>query len=111
MKKQLRPDHTGSHRVQYETNKKKLLKMGGTCGICGQPIDMTLKYPHPLSACIDHIIPIARGGHPSAMENLQLAHLKCNNAKGDKFMKDEPRTQGLGNRDLPWSRDWLNYKA
>ena len=35
-------------------------------------MDKKLKYPHPLSACIDHIIPLAKGGHPSDIDNLQL---------------------------------------
>nr|WP_245550633.1 hypothetical protein [Kallipyga massiliensis] len=26
-------------------------------------MDKSLKYPDPMSACIDHIIPVNKGGH------------------------------------------------
>ena len=76
-----RPDRNGSHQTQFRINKKKIYATQTVCGICGKPVDFSLKYPHPLSACIDHIIPIAKGGHPSALENLQLAHWCCNRQK------------------------------
>ena len=51
------------------------------CGICGLPVDKKLKYPNKLSASLDHIIPLAKGGkHVRA--NVQLAHLICNMSKG-----------------------------
>ena len=53
-----RPDRNGPHRVAFEKNKKILLKTRNVCGICGQPVDKSLRYPHPLSPVIDHIIPI-----------------------------------------------------
>ena len=111
--RQKRPDHEGPQRSSFEKNKKKILMSQDICGICGKPVNKKLKYPDPMSACIDHIIPIDRGGDPSAIENLQLAHLCCNRQKSDKIVqsvKDEP-TKKLSNRDLPLSFDWANYKA
>ncbi|MGT2923421.1 HNH endonuclease [Streptococcus canis] len=108
---QLRADKKGPHRVAFDRNKKKLLKTANTCGICGKPVDKMLKYPHPLSPAIDHIVPIAKGGHPSALENLQLTHWQCNRQKSDKLFviqeSREPKT--LGNRNLPQSRDWSSF--
>ncbi|MGJ6090153.1 HNH endonuclease, partial [Streptococcus suis] len=56
---------------------------------------------------------LAKGGHPSAMENLQLAHMSCNRNKSDKLFADkakaEPKT--LGNRNLPQSRDWSRFSG
>lgn len=83
-----RPDRNGSHQTQFRINKKKIYATQTVCGICGKPVDFSLKYPHPLSACIDHIIPIAKGGHPSALENLQLAHWCCNRQKSDKLVEN-----------------------
>lgn len=40
-----------------------------------------LVYPNPLSASLDHVVPLAWGGEHTAA-NVQLAHLKCNVAKG-----------------------------
>ena len=84
-----RPDRSGSHQTQFRINKKKIYATQTVCGICGKPVDFSLKYPHPLSACIDHIIPIAKGGHPSALENLQLAHWCCNRQKSDKLVEKQ----------------------
>lgn len=108
-----RPERTGTHRTAFEKNKRKILATQNICGICGRPVDMTLKSPHPMSPCIDHIIPINKGGHPSDIENLQLAHWSCNRNKSDKLFKniqDTKETQ-IGNRNLHQSRDWRTYKA
>lgn len=112
--KRNRPDQNGTHRRQFELNKKRIFSTQRVCGICGQPVDMNLKYPDPLSPCIDHIIPIAKGGHPSDIENLQLAHWTCNRQKSDKLIAPtqrqvEPET--IGNRVLPQSMRWIDYHS
>ena len=86
--KSKRPDQNGTHRTAFDRNKKIIYATKTVCGICGQPVDFGMKYPHPLSPCIDHIIPVSRGGHPSDIENLQLAHWKCNREKSDKLPDD-----------------------
>lgn len=50
---------------------------GWVCGICHRKVSPKNKYPHPLSASIDHILPIASGG-THTKDNVQLAHLSCN---------------------------------
>ena len=106
-----RPDRDGAHRAAFDRAKKRIYATQTVCGICGKPVDFTLNYPHPLSACIDHIIPVARGGHPSDMDNLQLAHWCCNRQKSDKLMAREsaPAQQTISNRNLPQSVDWASY--
>lgn len=109
-----RPDQQGRHRGPYERAKKKIYATQEVCGICGRPVDKSLKYPHPLSPCIDHIIPINKGGHPSDINNLQLAHWTCNRQKSDKLLgqNEEKKTvEVISNRVLPQSVDWANYKA
>ncbi len=111
--RQKRPDHEGPQRSSFEKNKRKILMSQDICGICGKPVNKKLKFHDPMSPCIDHIIPIDRGGDPSAMENLQLAHLCCNRQKADKIIKsvkDEPKRRAT-NRDLPLTMDWSKYKA
>ena len=51
------------------------------CGICEEPVDTALVFPHPMSKSLDHIQPIALGGDHSRA-NTQLAHLGCNIRKG-----------------------------
>lgn len=109
-----RPDHDGTHRLAFERNKKKILATQTVCGICGKQVDFSLKYPHPLSPCIDHIVPIAKSGHPSDMDNLQLAHWTCNRQKSDKLFrnKENKKEDGIvSNRILPQSCNWLEYRG
>lgn len=110
-----RLDRNGTHRPQFDKNKKKIYATQSVCGICGKPVDMTLKWPNPLSKCIDHIIPVAKGGHPSDIDNLQLAHLICNNRKSDKIVQETNQNKDkdgfIDNRNLPQSKDWIKYRA
>ena len=101
-----RREQTKQFRQQYEVNRKIILATQEVCGICGKPVDKTLKPPHPMSATVDHIIPIAKGGHPCDLDNLQLAHRSCNRAKGDKIVKEGRREEQNPNRNLPQSRNW-----
>lgn len=105
----LRPDHSGPQRAQFESNKKKIYATQTVCGICGKEVDFGYKFPHPLSPCIDHIIPVARGGHPSDINNLQLAHMGCNRQKSDKLFATREISTGIelvSNRALPLTFDW-----
>lgn len=105
-----RADRKGQHRANYERNRKRILATQNTCGICGHQVDLSLKTPHPMSATVDHIIPVAKNGHPSDISNLQLAHWTCNRQKSDKIFKDNHETkQVIGNRNLPHSIDWISY--
>jgi 5-methylcytosine-specific restriction endonuclease McrA len=36
-----------------------------------------LRHPHPLSASLDHLVPLSAGG-VHAPDNVALAHLRCN---------------------------------
>ncbi len=57
---------------------------GWVCQLCCEPVDRTLRSPHPLSATLDHIIPVTREG-PHASANVRLAHHRCNSRKGNKL--------------------------
>jgi 5-methylcytosine-specific restriction endonuclease McrA len=116
--KRNRPDHDGIHRLAFDRAKKRILASESICAICGLPVDKTLKYPDPMSPSIDHIIPIDRGGHPSDISNLQLAHWKCNRMKANKLIyspgKVKQNTEDItdnSNRVLPLSMDWSSYKS
>lgn len=105
----VRPDRQGTHRAQFNSNKQRILRTQTVCGICGKPVDKSFKFPHPLSPSVDHIIPVDKGGHPSDIENLQLAHLCCNRFKSDKLVervKFDQSPQVISNRVLPLTFDW-----
>lgn len=112
--KRNRPDKDGPHRLAFERAKKKIYATQDTCALCGLPVDFDIKYPHPMSATIDHIIPIAKGGHPSDIDNLQLAHFCCNRQKSDKLFRGSVKAKQedkITNRDLPLSLDWKAYRS
>ncbi|MGM7557124.1 HNH endonuclease, partial [Aerococcus christensenii] len=52
----IRADRQGAHRTQFERNRKRILKTQNVCGICGKPVDVSLKQGNPMSPVIDHII-------------------------------------------------------
>lgn len=110
-----RLDHVGEHRTAYEKNRKRIMASQSICGICGNPVDASYKYPHPLSPVVDHIVPLDKGGHPSDMSNLQLAHRWCNRQKSNKLIdvkeKFADKDNEVNNNDLPQHYDWKNYKC
>lgn len=54
------------------------------CGLCGGLVDLTLQWPAPQSASVDHILPLSRGGDDT-LKNVQLAHLACNLGKNNRI--------------------------
>lgn len=92
---------------------------GWVCGICRLPVDEGLKYPDMLSASLDHVVPLARGGG-HVRGNLQLAHFICNSRKsaevqGAMGMDAENRRTAIGaalrgERVAVFCRTWEDAK-
>lgn len=115
-KRTYRPDVDGNHQAQYQKNRARLIASRGGCALCGMPIDYSLKFPNPMSFTADHIIPVAKGGHPSDINNLQPAHLICNQVKSSKLVNEtnagiDKQNESVSNRILPKTIDWLSYKS
>lgn len=109
-----RTDRLPGNRGAFEAAKQKILKTQTICGICGKPVDFSYKYPHPLSPTVDHIIPVSKGGHPSDLSNLQLAHRCCNRMKSDKLytpVKADDSDSLIANDVLEQHFDWMAYRA
>ena len=116
--KDVRSDRQPGNRGAYEAAKKKILRTQKVCGICGKPVDFSYKNPHPLAPTVDHIIPVSKGGHPSDISNLQLAHRCCNRQKSDKlYLETRARAAGddggklIPNSLLEQHYDWAHYRA
>ncbi|MCP3810808.1 HNH endonuclease [Mycobacteriaceae bacterium Msp059] len=90
--KQCRENTRGSHRkrarhygVPYEPINPRAVfaRDRWRCGICHHKVDLRLKHPHPRSASLDHIVPMAAGGG-HVHTNVQCAHLICNVRKRER---------------------------
>lgn len=53
------------------------------CHLCQSPVDPGLSWPDIMSATIDHVVPLSRGG-THERQNVALAHLGCNSRKGNR---------------------------
>lgn len=83
--------------LQYSTHKRRAISYGvlyerfdryeiferdnWVCGICGNRVEQQFEHPHPMSASLDHVVPMSKGGHHSP-DNTQCSHLDCNLRKG-----------------------------
>jgi 5-methylcytosine-specific restriction endonuclease McrA len=68
--------------VDYEDIDRRALfeRDAGLCWICEQPVDLTLEWPDPGFASVDHVVMVRDGG-PHTMANVRLAHLRCNQGR------------------------------
>lgn len=106
-----RPDKDGWAKAAYQRAKKIIYASQSVCAICGRPVNFDLVFPDPWSPTLDHIVPIAKGGDPADINNLQLAHLQCNRRKAAKVSLTAVKPAKISNRDLPLSLDWTTYKG
>ena len=72
--------------------RERILAEEDHCGICGEPVDVTLPAGGAWSPEIDEIIPVSRGGSPYSRANTQLAHRICNQRKSDRIPGDAAPT-------------------
>jgi 5-methylcytosine-specific restriction endonuclease McrA len=95
------PDPRKAHGPLRATLRKRVFAAQSHCGICGREVDQSLPAHNPLSPELDEIIPIARGGSPYDIDNLQIAHRVCNRKKGAKL-----QGEGEIHNPTPVSRAW-----
>lgn len=89
-----RPRKTNGHR--WRQLEARVIADEDTCALCDEPVDKTLdRRQHPMSAAIDHDIPIHRGGPEYDRSNLRLMHRQCNRWKSTMTL-DEARRKRLG---------------
>lgn len=61
---------------------------GWRCHLCRKRVGKKVRWPHPRSASLDHLVPLSVGGaHDPA--NVRLAHLVCNTRKGNRAAGDQ----------------------
>ena len=102
-KRRRTPRRPGLDDKRYKTSRERLKRIGThTCGHCGYPIDMQLKWPHPLSWSADHRYPrstlAADDPRHWHIDGLLESHLRCNESRGAKPL---PIPQAL-ETDIDW---------
>jgi 5-methylcytosine-specific restriction endonuclease McrA len=86
------------HRHRKAVARQK--RASTVCYLCGKPIDLTLRTPHPMSFELDHVLPVIH--YPELKwdpGNHRSTHRQCNRAKSDGPVD--------GTRQAPTSRAWL----
>ena len=82
---------TGRSTTVRDKHRAAIRRKQPPCGLCGKPIDYTLRWPHLWCFVVDHIIPLGPDPSPEriaeldVIENKQAAHHKCNRDKSDKL--------------------------
>jgi 5-methylcytosine-specific restriction endonuclease McrA len=99
--------------AKYRRLRTQLLATEDRCSICGGHIDKSLKTPHPLSAELEHVVPLSCGGAAYRRENLAIAHRRCNRFKSNKVLGSPRGTDANNGNDhgtasgpQPTSREW-----
>lgn len=70
--------------VEYtHINARKVYERDGyTCWLCGHPCDGSVQIPDLFAPTLDHVTPLAQGGHHVA-GNVRTAHYSCNSSRQD----------------------------
>ncbi len=67
----------------WRTLRARVIAEETVCGICGRWVDKLLTNPHPMSAQVDHIIPVKLAPQlVMVRSNLRLCHRVCNLRRG-----------------------------
>lgn len=61
---------------------------GWRCSICGKKVNRRFKWPNQMSASLDHIIPLSKGG-THTRDNVCCAHLQCNQLKNNSTVDQQ----------------------
>lgn len=99
-----KPNPRRANGTRRSALRARVLAAYDTCALCGHPVDKQLPTPHPYSAEVDEVVPVAQGGDPLAWSNVQLAHRQCNQRKAAALAGRRPAVQQQ--RPMPVSQTW-----
>jgi len=78
----------------YEACKRVVFARESSCWLCGQEVNQNLKWPHPKSKSLDHVVPLVQLRGMSLADakaiacdpdRAHLAHLSCNISRGARM--------------------------
>lgn len=68
----------GARQIEYFTDLEIFERDQWHCGICRRRVSKSLRYPHPRSASLDHVVPLSEDPDGHTRANVRCAHLACN---------------------------------
>jgi hypothetical protein len=71
---------------RWQQLRDRLVRNATTCAICGYPLQDAPPRSR-YSPSVDHIVPVALGGAPFALDNLRVIHYGCNSIRGNRQPK------------------------
>ena len=84
---------TARNTTQRDKDRARIRASRPACGICGNPIDYTLRWPVPMCFLVDHKTPLKKGGADN-IGNKQAAHNACNSKKRARLVAPIVRRSG-----------------
>jgi 5-methylcytosine-specific restriction endonuclease McrA len=75
------PFATKAIRDRARKRVAKQVQAGAPCVFCMRPIDLSVRYPDPLSFTVDHAVPTSHGGRDYDL--LRPAHNRCNRQRSN----------------------------
>lgn len=81
-----------SGKQRRAITKRLVARDGADCALCGRPVDLTLPLRDRFGASFDHVVRSVDGGDDE-VDNLQLAHRSCNEARGKADARHDRRVE------------------
>lgn len=80
---------------RWEEAKAIVYRTQSHCWRCGLYVDQSLPRTDRMSRTVGHVVALADGGAPYALENLRLEHRACNSKAGRAMQNRMPRSEVL----------------
>lgn len=102
-----KPNPRRANGTRRDATVRWLRSQGRPCWICrafgrSGTIDYSLPSRHPLSFECDELVPVSKGGSPTARSNVDAAHRCCNQWRGNRSVDDVLRiARGGGHATEP----------
>ena len=102
-----KPNPRRANGTRRDATVRWLRSQGRPCWICrafgrSGAIDYSLPARHPLSFECDELVPVSKGGSPTARSNVDAAHRCCNQWRGNRSVEEVLRiARGGGHATEP----------
>lgn len=91
----------GARRIEQVDPRQVFIRDGWQCWICERPIDPSIRHPHPMSASMDHVVPLAHGGDHT-WANVKASHLICNVTRSADEQREQIAVGGERSPGIGW---------